>query len=151
MKRRSIAVIATAILWPGVAFAQQTALPLWMAGCWEMRTGERWAEECWTAPRGGQMLGSGRTGDANGVRSFEFMRIERDGEGLAFRASPGGEGWTSFVSAADPGDAVTFLNAANDYPQRVRYWLEGTELRAEISLLDGSNATRFAFRRTNGE
>jgi hypothetical protein len=151
MKRRSIAVIATAILWPGVAFAQQTALPLWMAGCWEMRTGERWAEECWTAPRGGQMLGSGRTGDANGVRSFEFMRIERDGEGLAFRASPGGEGWTSFVSAADPGDGVTFLNAANDYPQRVRYWLEGTELRAEISLLDGSNATRFAFRRTNGE
>ena len=151
MKRRSIAVIATAILWPGVAFAQQTALPLWMAGCWEMRTGERWAEECWTAPRGGQMLGSGRTGDANGVRSFEFMRIERDGEGLAFRASPGGEGWTSFASAADPGDGVTFLNAANDYPQRVRYWLEGTELRAEISLLDGSNATRFAFRRTNGE
>ena len=151
MKRRSIAVIATAILWPGVAFAQQTALPLWMAGCWEMRTGERWAEECWTAPRGGQMLGSGRTGDANGVRSFEFMRIERDGEGLAFRASPGGEGWTSFASTADPGDGVTFLNAAHDYPQRVRYWLEGTELRAEISLLDGSNATRFAFRRTNGE
>ncbi len=67
-------------------------MPSWMSGCWQSRDGERWAEECWTVARGGQMLGSGRTGDATGVRSFEFMRIEREGEGLAFRASPGGDG-----------------------------------------------------------
>jgi hypothetical protein len=151
MKRLTIAAFAGVLLWPGAALAQEAALPSWMAGCWEMRAGERWAEECWTAPRGGQMLGSGRTGYANGVRSFEFMRIERDGEGLAFRASPGGEGWTSFASTADSDDGVTFLNPAHDYPQRVRYWREDGELRAEISLLDGSNATQFTFRRMNGE
>ena len=144
-------MLATALLTPAAALAEEPELPAWMAGCWEMREGERWAEECWTVPRGGQMLGSGRTGDASGVRSFEFMRIERDGERLAFRASPGGGGWTSFASTADPGAGVTFLNPSHDYPQRVRYWSEGGELKAEISLLDGSNPTQFAFRRMNGE
>ena len=126
-------------------------MPSWMSGCWQSRDGERWAEECWTVARGGQMLGSGRTGDATGVRSFEFMRIEREGEGLAFRASPGGDGWTSFAAAADPAGGVTFVNAENDYPKRVRYWREGGELRAEISQLDGSDAVQFAFRPMNGE
>ena len=126
-------------------------MPSWMSGCWQSRDGERWAEECWTVARGGQMLGSGRTGDATGVRSFEFMRIEREGEGLAFRASPGGEGWTSFAAAADPAGGVTFVSADNDYPKRVRYWREGGELRAEISQLDGSDAMQFAFRPMNGE
>jgi hypothetical protein len=151
MKRGSIALLAAAPLAPVAASAQEAAMPAWMAGCWEMRDGERWAEECWTAPRGGQMMGSGRTGDATGVRSFEFMRIEREGQGLAFRAAPGGDGWTSFASASDPGEGVTFLNAAHDYPQRVRYWREGNELRAEISQSDGGNATQFTFRRMNGE
>ena len=96
------------------------------------------------------MLGSGRTGDANSVRSFEFMRIERDGDSLAFHAAPGGEGWTPFVSAPDA-TGVTFVNDKNDYPKRVRYWRDGEELRAEISQLDGSNAVQFAFRPMNAE
>ena len=151
MKSRSIAIVAAMALWPGGALGQEAALPSWMSGCWQSRDGERWAEECWTVPRGGQMLGSGRTGDASGVRSFEFMRIEREGEGLAFRASPGGSGWTSFAATDDPGEGVTFLNPENDYPQRVRYWREGGELRAEIALLDGSNVVQFAFRPMNGQ
>ena len=145
MNRLAIAAFAAALLWSGDALAQEPALPSWMSGCWQSRDGERWAEECWTVPRGGQMLGSGRTGDASGVRSFEFMRMEREGERLAFRASPGGGGWTSFPATDDPGEGVTFLNPQNDYPQRVRYWREGGELRAEISQLDGSNVVQFTF------
>jgi len=151
MKLRSIALSATALLTAAAVHAEEPELPSWMTGCWEMRNGERWAEECWTAPRGGQMLGSGRTGDASGVRSFEFMRIEREGETLAFRAAPGGQGWTSFASTPDAGDGVTFVNAENDYPKRVRYWREGGELRAEISQLDGSHVIHFAFRSMNGQ
>lgn len=134
------------------AVAQPSAtLPGWMAGCWETRDGERWAEECWTIPRGRQMLGSGRTGSGDAVRSFEYMRIERGERGtLAFLASPGGREWTTFASAADPGEGVTFVNTANDYPQRVRYWREGELLKAEISLGDGSNATSWTFRRMGG-
>ena len=126
-------------------------LPGWMAGCWEARDGDRWTEECWTIPRGGQMIGSGRTGSGDTVRNFEHMRIERGERGaLAFLASPGGRGWTAFNSGVDPGAGVTFVNAENDYPQRVRYWREGELLKAETSLADGSNAASWTFRRMGG-
>ena len=159
MKLRWTGFLLAMLAGPAAVSAREPepALPSWMAGCWEMRDGERWAEECWTAPRGGQMLGSGRTGDASGVRSFEFMRIELDepnGDGpvirMAFVAAPNGRGWTMFAWSPSDKPGVSFSNAANDYPQRVRYWLEGDELKAEISLLDGSNPTQFAFRRMNG-
>jgi hypothetical protein len=132
-------------------------LPAWMAGCWEMRDGERWAEECWTIPRGGMMLGSGRTGTGDRVESWENMRIalaepDPDGTtiGMAFVAAPGGAGWTTFGWRPGEDDGVTFYNAGNDYPQRVRYWREGELLKAEISLGDGSQATRWTFSRMGG-
>ena len=33
----------------------------WLAGYWELRTATRTVEEYWTRPRGGTMLGMGRT------------------------------------------------------------------------------------------
>lgn len=139
--------------------AQETRaeLPGWMAGCWEMRDGERWAEECWTVPRGGMMMGSGRTGVGDTVRNWEFMRIAADepnGDGpvlrMAFAASPGGRGWTTFGWSPSAEEGVTFFNAANDFPQRVRYWLEDGKLNAEIALEDGGNAMRWTFSRMGG-
>lgn len=127
-------------------------MPGWMTGCWEMRVGERWAEECWTIPRKGMMMGSGRMGNASEVTSWENMRIVRltpDGKGSAtrmvFSASPLGEGWTAFEWSASEQDGVTFLNPAHDYPQRIRYWREGKKLMAETSLLDGSQRNSFAY------
>ena len=37
-------------------------MPAFLTGCWEQRQGDRWTEECWTSPRGGLMIGSGREG-----------------------------------------------------------------------------------------
>ena len=150
---------AAMMLLPAGAAAQpaEPQLPAWMAGCWEMREGERWAEECWTIPRGGMMLGSGRAGVGTDVSSWEHMRIalaEPNGEGpavrMAFLAAPQGAGWTTFGWSPSDDAGVTFHNAANDYPQRVRYWRDGELLKAEISLADGSNATRWTFRRMGG-
>ena len=129
------------------------ALPDWMAGCWVQEQGERWTDECWTTPRGGVMLGSGRSGRGEQIASFEVMQIvlspAPDGQaaGMAFWGAPGGEGRTSFAwqPSAEPG--VTFVNAAHDYPQRIRYWREGKLLMAETSLADGSNANRWSYRR----
>lgn len=144
---------------PAAASAQsaEPQLPAWMAGCWEMRDGERWAEECWTIPRGGMMLGSGRVGVGERVTGWENMRIALDepaGEGaaarMAFIAAPGGSGWTTFAWSPSEDAGLTFHNAANDYPQRVRYWREGELLKAEVSLEDGGNATRWTFRRMGG-
>lgn len=128
-----------------------------MAGCWEMRDGDDWAEECWTIPRAGMMMGSGRSGSASELSSWEFMLIslaEPDGGEaairMAFSASPRGQDWTVFAWSPSDEEGVTFHNSANDYPQRVRYWRDGDLLKAEISLEDGSRATQWVFRRMGG-
>ena len=56
--------------------ARPVALPDWMAGCWEHRSQDRWTEECWTVPRGGIMLGNGRSGTGGVLDSWEVMHIE---------------------------------------------------------------------------
>lgn len=150
MKHAALAGVL--LMLPAMAEAQEAALPSWMAGCWEMQEGERWADECWTAPRAGMMTGTGRSGRGEAITNWEFMRIERSeaAGGLTFSASPGGAGWTAFASTPDPAGGVTFVNTANDYPQRVRYWREGELLRAEVSLGDGARSVRWTFRRMAG-
>lgn len=133
--------------------ASRPELPSWMAGCWVQDAGTAWTEECWTAPRGGMMMGSGRTGDGERVRSWETMQIVRQERGedgsvvpLAFWGAPFGSGRTMF--AWTPSEAgVTFVNAAHDYPQRIRYWRDGDMLMAEIARADGGKPMRWRYRR----
>lgn len=162
MREALLALSMLAIAAPLAAQDEQQppALPGWMAGCWEMRDpdgGPRWAEECWTVPRGGQMLGSSRMGAGGRLGSWEFMRIERDapdGDGpaipLAFSASPGGRGWTLFAWSPSDEEGLSFVNQANDYPQLIRYWREGEVLKARISLIDGSRPFEFTYRPMGG-
>jgi hypothetical protein len=127
------------------------ALPGWMAGCWEQRSGDDWTEECWTGPRGGMMIGSSRSGSGDRLDEWETMQIIREDtddpavERMAFWAAPGGLNRTMFawISTREPG--VTFVNLANEYPQRIRYWREGNDLLAEVSLGDGSKRRRWRY------
>jgi hypothetical protein len=100
------------------------------------------------------MLGSGRSGAGERLLSWEAMQIVLDqsaGDGpvvrMAFWAAPGGAHRTMFAWSPEGGEGVTFTNAAHDYPQRVRYWREGEVLHAETSMLDGSRAQRWTYRR----
>src|SRR5690349_4453127 len=135
------------------AEAPETLPPRWMAGCWEQRTGENWTEECWTVPRGGMMLGSGRSGKGDMVRDWEVMQImtvDSDDPAVpraTFYGAPKGEGRTPFHIVQDGQPGVTFMNAEHDYPQRIRYWREAEELVAEVALKDGSKAMRWRYRR----
>ncbi len=142
----------TGMLAAGVAAASPSAsLPAWLEGCWEQSTAERWTEECWSAPRGGMMVGYSRSGEGGVLTGWEVMQIvheETDDPAavkLAFWAAPSGQGRTMFawMPSADPG--VTFFNMENDYPQRIRYWRQGPDLLAEISLSDGSKPQRWRF------
>jgi hypothetical protein len=142
-------VLAAAI----AAAAQSPSMPAWLEGCWEQRSAERWTEECWSAPRGGMMIGYSRTGEGGVLTGWEVMQIvleETDDPAavkLAFWAAPSGQGRTMFAWTPSTQPGVSFFNMENDYPQRIRYWREGRELHAEISLADGSKPQRWRFAR----
>src|ERR671911_450043 len=63
----------------------------WMAGCLEMRSGDRLVEEQRMDVRGGSMLGMGRTTTGRGLGEYELTLIhEKDGR-IVFEAHPSGQ------------------------------------------------------------
>jgi hypothetical protein len=127
-------------------------MPAFLAGCWEEKRAEQsWTEECWTDPRGGLMIGSGRDGKGDQVRHWEWMRIERSTDGTpTFFGSPKGAPAVAFKATEADTKSITFVNASHDYPQRVRYVVTEAGLNAEVSLADGSQPNRWSYRRTAG-
>jgi hypothetical protein len=108
----------------------------WLAGHW--CSSDRASEEYWLAPAGGLMLGIGRSvGRAR--TSFEFMRIEIDGEEARFIAQPDGAAPTTFALASSGTNEVTFANPQHDFPKRVHYRRRGDELYARVD--GGAEAT----------
>lgn len=93
----------------------------WLAGCWESRSGDMLIEEHWMGPRGGVMLGMGRTTKGDTVREFEATRIEEKEGLLVFTAKPSGQAEASFASKEVSSEGVVFENLAHDFPQRVIY------------------------------
>ena len=74
---------------PAAAQPVNHALPSWMAGAWEKTDGEKWADEFWTPPRAGIMIGASRSGDGAKLGFWEHMRIMREADGaLAFGRLP---------------------------------------------------------------
>ncbi|MGH9802611.1 MAG: DUF6265 family protein, partial [Blastocatellia bacterium] len=82
---------------------------------------KRQVEEVWLKPKGGMMLGLGRTVVNGKATEYESMRIHEDKGEIYFTAKPSGQPEASFklVSYAD-GKAV-FENPQHDFPQRVIY------------------------------
>jgi hypothetical protein len=143
---KTIAVMAAALMLLGAQDAP-VAEPGWMAGEWIEAKGDAWAEEFWTHARGGLMIGAGRTGKGEKLTGWEAMRIVRGADGkLSFVAQPGGAPPSSFPMVSSGEREIVFANPAHDYPQKIRYWRDEAGLNAEISLIDGSKAQRFAFK-----
>lgn len=139
---------ALALVSSAAALAEpvQADMPAWMTGAWERSDGEKWADEYWTPPRGGMMIGASRSGTGDRLGFWEHMRIVREADGaLAFWAIAGDQKPVRFLATRSGNSEIIFENPAHDYPQRIRYWREGRELRAEISLADGSKAAPFSF------
>ena len=148
--RRSVCLLGFALMaLPAPSAAAD--LPAWLAGCWIEEKGENWTEECWTDPRAGSMLGTGRSGTGDRLRSWEAMQIivadPATKSEATFWGAPGGQGRTAFALQPGGGPGVTFVNAAHDFPQRIRYWRDGEFLNAEASLADGRRALRWRYRR----
>ena len=138
-----------ALLMLAQAAAAPMPVPAFLAGCWEeRRAGGGWTEECWTGPRGGLMIGSGRDGKGDTVKHWEWMRIERGADGVpSFYGSPKGAPAVAFKAIEASANEITFANPAHDFPQRVRYVRTTTGIDAEISMADGSRPVRWSYRR----
>ena len=122
-------------------------MPAFLSGCWIDNSAGQWTEECWTEPKGGQMMGSARTGTGESVGHWEWMRIERDPAGNpVFYASPKGANPAAFPALRATGTEIEWRNASHDYPQRIVYRLTTAGIDAEISMADGSKPNRWSYR-----
>lgn len=142
-----IAIAAALAAGPLAAAAAPRVDVAWLSGCWEGASPERTVEEQWTAPRGGTMLGLGRTVRGERTVDHEFVLIrEQDGR-LAYEAHPAGQASTVFLSTDVSPSRVVFEDKAHDYPQQVGYQRRGPDtLVAWIDGTDNGKARRVEFR-----
>lgn len=101
-------------------------------------------------PRGGALLGIGRTTRGARLVAYEFVRIYAAGDTLIFAAQPSGQPPTDFRAASVGERQVVFENREHDFPQRVLYRAAGGDsLYARIEgTIDGRpRAIDFPYRR----
>ena len=122
-------------------------LPGWLAGTWAMEDGATWADELWTDPRGGVMLGVARSGFGPALQSWETaqIRLKKDGT-MAYIVQQDGKAPVVYPLVLISAEAIEFANPAHGFPQRIRYWRQGKLLMAEASRLDGSDKVRWNYR-----
>jgi Domain of unknown function (DUF6265) len=122
----------------------------WLQGCWQTTRGEATIEEQWMPPRGGTMLGMGRTVRGGKTAEYELVLIKEQSGALAYEAHPSGQPSATFLSTTVSDTSVVFENPRHDFPQRVGYQRDGSDgLRAWIDGEINGKARRvdFAYRR----
>ena len=146
---KALAAMLAAVLATGFSVGPGTADLGWLAGHWVQDGAGGWAEESWTRPRGGTMLGTGLTGKGSRAKSFEFMRIADEPEGgrVVFWGSPGGKAPVAFPLVHQGRQEVDFENPKHDYPTRISYRREGDMLIATTSGPGGSNPQSWRYRK----
>ena len=99
----------------------------WLAGCWEMRQGERLTEEQWMVPRGGVLIGMSRSVRGDSLVELEQVRIERRAASMVYIASPLRQATAEFTAKTADESGVVFENLAHDFPTRISYMRKGAD------------------------
>ena len=132
--RHALLTLVLAAAAPVAPFAQTSAPAAsiadlaWLEGHWAGASGPLQMEEIWTSADGDALVGlhkdvAAKAGTTRMV-SFEFLRIERGADGIAYVAQPGGRPPTRFLLAESSAKRVVFANPAHDFPQRILYWID---------------------------
>jgi hypothetical protein len=141
------AAFALVLVGAPLAAADRVPMPEFMAGEWSQREGSRWTIESWSvSPE--RMFGTSSERNQD-VITRETLVIERKGDSLVLIAQPGEASPVIFPLASRDKTSIEFANPDHDYPQRIRYWREGRELHASISLMDGSRLVSWAYQPAN--
>jgi hypothetical protein len=122
----------------------------WMAGCLELRSGDRIVEEHRMGLRGGSMLGMSRTTTSKGLVEYELTLIHERAGQIVFEARPSGQPPAVFTARVAGPDSVVFEAPDHDYPQIVGYRLAGAD--SVVAWIDGnsrgkSRRVEFPYRR----
>jgi hypothetical protein len=118
----------------------------WLAGCLEMRAGDRLVEEQRMDLRGGSMLGMARTTTSKGLAEYELTLIREKAGKIVFEAHPSGQAAAVFSATSANTDSVVFEAPAHDYPQVVGYRRSGADsVIAWIEGRQGGNRKRIEF------
>ena len=105
----------------------------WLAGAWSGTSRGVEMEEQWTAPKGNSMIGLHRDVGKGRTLSFEFLRIEQQGDAIVYWSMPNGRSPATPFALKEVSDTrVVFENPTHDFPQRIIYWKDGADLRARI-------------------
>jgi len=136
-------IAAAPVCAANAATEKHASAPEWLARCWLSEDGA--TREQWTAAPGGYLFGFSVTLHDGAPVFFEQLRIEPGPDGLVYQAYPRGHGPTAFTESAASETAITFENAAHDYPQKITYALSGERLTATISLIDGGKAQSWRY------
>lgn len=143
-RRRSVGpVVALMSLWGAAVPARAVQVPpalsveslRWLAGCMEMRSGDRLVEEHRMSLRAGSMLGMARTTSSRGLMEYELTLIQEKAGGIVFEAHPSGQPPAVFAARRANADSVVFEAPEHDYPQVVGYRRAGPD--SIIAWIDG--------------
>lgn len=129
MDSTKIVVLASFLCVADVGFAQQATVDrvAWLQGCWRSTRGESTIDEQWMAPRGGAMLGMGRTVRGSKLVEYELVLITEQEGRLAYEAHPSGQPTATFMATTATDTSVVFENPQHDFPQRVGYRRNGAD------------------------
>ena len=137
---RAAALALTLVLSSGTRQSDSLDDLKWLAGCWEMKNGERLTEEQWMTPRGGVMIGMSRTVRGESLVEFEQVRIETRETALYYVASPSRQAPAEFKATSVSASQVTFENPAHDFPTKVAYRRQGVD--SLIASIEGQRGGR---------
>lgn len=117
----------------------------WIAGHWAMKQGELEVEEVWLAPKGNLMMGMSRTVKGGQWVSFEFIRIAKTDDGVAYIAQPRGRAPVAFKLVESKAGRAVFANPEHDFPKRIIYEMRGDQLCARVD--DGKDGEEWCWSR----
>jgi len=135
---RSIAV-SLFLLLSCAAAADDLQKAKWLSGCWAGTDGGRSFEERWMPPRGGAMVGVGRSFRGEKMSNTELTILRSREGGLSYEAFPVGQPPAVFPSIKVTEDTMVFEDLQHDFPQRIIYrrTAKGTLLARIEGKVDG--------------
>ena len=124
---KALLVLSTIILSYATSFAQNLNDLNWFLGTWEMVEGPATTTETWELKDDSTFVGSGITKQGNNIVFEEGLGIEyRNGEVTYIAVLP--DKTAHFKMTDSRTNSATFEDAANDFPNKIVYELNGDKM-----------------------